>query len=758
MMAAVGAAVGLLAAGVKAAIAVFARARFSGVAALAASRGPLAATLYAAITSAALAALASAPVAYLAPAAAGAGVADVMAALNGVVVPAAFSLPTLLAKAASTAAAVGSGLPVGPEGPLVHMGAAVGAGLSSGASTTLAFTLPALAPFRAPAARRDFIAAGTAAGIAAAFGAPIGGLLFAFEELAVPFSPALAAQIFAAAGAAVFALDTARSAAAAAVGGRFGLFDGGAVVWEVSTSLAAHALSIPAAAAVGAVCGGLALVFTSAVLAVGRVREAALAGRGPRARVLDAAALAAVLASLAALLPALWPCAPADCVRDDAGTAPPVCPHEGGAWRVVGAHVARYACPGPPTPSPSNATTLSSYNEMATLTLATGEEAVRRLLARGTHRELGYAALASSLALQLAGASLAASACLACGLFVPMLVIGASVGRLAGLAAVDAAAARGGGSAGAPPGVYLPPSPWAWLDPGAFALLGAGAFMGGVTRLTASVAVILVEVSNDVRLLLPLLAAILAAKGVADAGGPSLYHRLLAEKGVPWLPPAPGGGSGARLDAVPAAAAAASPAAVARERMPLPALRALLRDTGHASFPVVRSGAGGDVFVGSLARRDAAAALRRAAAAAAAGAPQPSTPISYADLTRTHVTRAGRGLLAEQQLAVLSGGGAGAHPRGDRAPGASATASSTITIDLAPYVDTSAPSVRADSSLARAYALFVALGARHVAVLDGGGRVRGVLTRKDLVPAALDAAAARHAAAVGRGEGGGGGV
>ena len=77
--------------------------------------------------------------------------------------------------------------------------------------------------------------------------------------------------------------------------------------------------------------------------------------------------------------------------------------------------------------------------------MLSGEGVIRRLLSRGTHREFGYLALAATAALHLCGAAWAATAPLASGLFVPMLVIGAAVGRFVGLALVDLVALFGGG-------------------------------------------------------------------------------------------------------------------------------------------------------------------------------------------------------------------------------------------------------------------------------------------------------------------------
>lgn len=67
-------------------------------------------------------------------------------------------------------------------------------------------------------------------------------------------------------------------------------------------------------------------------------------------------------------------------------------------------------------------------------------------MSRGTHREFGYGALLVMLVYYLLGAVWAAGTAIASGLFVPMLLIGACIGRTCGLIAIDIAAKHGYGS------------------------------------------------------------------------------------------------------------------------------------------------------------------------------------------------------------------------------------------------------------------------------------------------------------------------
>jgi chloride channel 7 len=80
-------------------------------------------------------------------------------------------------------------MPQGPEGPIIHLGGIIGGGIAQSRSKTLGISLQLIKGFafkqwNNDRDRRDFIALGTACGVAAAFGAPIGGVLFAMEETA----------------------------------------------------------------------------------------------------------------------------------------------------------------------------------------------------------------------------------------------------------------------------------------------------------------------------------------------------------------------------------------------------------------------------------------------------------------------------------------------------------------------------------------------------------------------------------------------
>ena len=67
------------------------------------------------------------------------------------------------------------------------------------------------------------------------------------------------------------------------------------------------------------------------------------------------------------------------------------------------------------------------------LPAARAQDAIRHLLSRGTHREFGYGALLAFLVLYSCGAAAAAGSCLSSGTLVPMLLMGATIGRLCGL-------------------------------------------------------------------------------------------------------------------------------------------------------------------------------------------------------------------------------------------------------------------------------------------------------------------------------------
>jgi len=103
-----------------------------------------------------------------APAAKGSGVSQIMGFLRHKQVP--MNLKVGLIKLLSGIIAIGSGFPLGPEGPSVQMGGSVAWQMAKWLRAPVAF-------------RRVIVAAGGGAGIAAVFSAPLGGFVYAIEEL-----------------------------------------------------------------------------------------------------------------------------------------------------------------------------------------------------------------------------------------------------------------------------------------------------------------------------------------------------------------------------------------------------------------------------------------------------------------------------------------------------------------------------------------------------------------------------------------------
>ncbi len=118
------------------------------------------------------------------PTAAGSGIPEIKAFLNGVNLSNVVRMPVLFAKVLGMCFSCSAGLPLGKEGPMIHAGSIIGGAVSQGNTISFGFDTSwnIFQDFRNDHTKRDYITYGAAAGVAAAFKAPIGGILLTLEE------------------------------------------------------------------------------------------------------------------------------------------------------------------------------------------------------------------------------------------------------------------------------------------------------------------------------------------------------------------------------------------------------------------------------------------------------------------------------------------------------------------------------------------------------------------------------------------------
>eukprot|EP01059_Diplonema_ambulator_P003889 TRINITY_DN1357_c0_g2_i3.p1 TRINITY_DN1357_c0_g2~~TRINITY_DN1357_c0_g2_i3.p1 ORF type:complete len:860 (+),score=262.60 TRINITY_DN1357_c0_g2_i3:31-2610(+) len=507
-------------------------------------------------TSLLLIGLSSACIVYVEPKAAGSGLPEVIAYLNGVQLSSVFSFRVMGIKFLSCFMAVSSGLPVGPEGPMIHLGSMVGAFLTQKKHWVLSDTV--LKQFRNPVDRRAFITCGAAAGVAAAFGAPVGGLLFVMEEIASFWERPLTWLVFFSTMTTFFTVACFNSVLEGWVptGHPLGeLVENAEVMFEphiVLSTVNLNVLVILPSMFIGGICGIAAVIFTRLNLFVVRWRRRLVAPVKWR-RVAEPLFGALLYTTICFLLSSASSC------RE----MPTSTSFHGVVVDVDRENFAQFAC-----------TDGETYSPLATLMLNSGEHSVRHLFSKGTHGQFNPKELLIYLAVYYIFAACSSGSTFATGIVIPMLVIGSVIGRLCGEVFHDIA-----------------PSSWmdyTWSDPGLFALIGSAGFFAGVSRLTISLLIIMLEITHEIKFLPPIMVGIMVAKWTADYKQPvSLYHSLIHALGVPFLE----SGKERQLshELYTAGDVMNAPVVSLQEVECIGKLFAVL-ETGHNGFPVVSKG------------------------------------------------------------------------------------------------------------------------------------------------------------------------
>eukprot|EP01041_Mallomonas_annulata_P003432 gene3432-6812_t len=619
------------------------------------------------------------------PAAAGSGIPEIIAFLNGVNLDKVVRVRVVIAKVLGMCFSCAAGLPLGKEGPMIHAGSIIGAAAALGQTITLGYDTSwnKFQDFRNDRSKLDFVAIGAAAGIGAAFRAPIGGVLFVLEEGASYWSNTLTVRSFVCAMITMLTVSLIFAGPGLGRGESAGIFTFGQFdnIEQNKTNFYIYELLIFIIMGAG---GGVLGALFNRINEVATIYRIKHINAHKWKRFIELLLITGMMSSICFILSIMWQ----HCTKVPSDTS-----FMSEQEKDLIKHLVRFQCKE------------GEYNELASLYMTSADTAMRQLMHYREFEGTPYATFTAGPLLlffipYFLMAAITAGILCPAGLFVPTLLAGAAYGRLWGHIMNSIA-----------PGYVA--------DSGTYALIGASALLGGMARMTISGTVIILEAAGNIAYLLPLMVTFFAARYSGNAINHGMYEIQIHLKKIPFLESSLH--SLGILNFCPVTEIMIKDVITVNEVEKVKNVYKILKESNHNGFPVVNNEG---QLKGLILRRTLTTLLKLKAYSTpqtnpdtkdstelnSDGATQlvPVATVFYDTLERSYP------LFPDVEELKLSKN------------------EMELYLDMRPYMDTAPYSIDSTASVHRTYKFFRTMGLRHLTVVDHSHVVVGIITRFDL--------------------------
>uniref|UniRef100_A0A6Q2XHR7 Chloride channel protein n=1 Tax=Esox lucius TaxID=8010 RepID=A0A6Q2XHR7_ESOLU len=408
------------------------------------------------------------------PQAIGSGIPELKTILRGVVLKEYLTLKAFVAKVIGLTAGLGSGMPVGKEGPFVHI-ASICAAVLSLDQNKLQFTNPY--------GYTDILTVGCAVGVGCCFGTPLGGVLFSIEVTSTYFAVRNYWRGYFAAtfSAFIFRVLSVWNKDAVTITALFRT--------NFRMDFPFDLQELPAFAFIGISCGflGAFFVYLNRQVVLVMRRQTILTRFLTKHRLIYPGAVTLVIATL---------------------TFPP------GFGQFMAGELMPREC-------------INSLFDNFTWTKlsATAPPPGLGRSSAWLHPDVSvFLILLLFFIMKFWMSAVSTTMPIPSGAFMPVFILGAAFGRLVGEIMASLF----------PNGILFDGIVYRIL-PGGYAVIGAAALTGAVTH-TVSTAVICFELTGQISHILPMMVAVILANMVAQGLQPSLYDSIIQVKKLPYLP------------------------------------------------------------------------------------------------------------------------------------------------------------------------------------------------------------------------------